>query len=113
MHIVEPLSYRENLSLMAGASLVLTDSGGMQEETSILGVPCLTLRENTERPIAVEQGTSRLVGNDPGRIRAAFCDAISGRWPSRQQIPLWDGNAGQRVAAAIADWLTNPSSLPA
>jgi UDP-N-acetylglucosamine 2-epimerase (non-hydrolysing) len=102
---VDPLPYRENLGLMADAAVVLTDSGGMQEETTVLGIPCLTLRENTERPITVEKGTSRLVGNDPERIRAAFAEVVAGRWRPGEAIPLWDGRAGERVAAALADWL--------
>ena len=101
---VPPLSYRENVSLMAGAAVVLTDSGGMQEETSALGIPCITLRENTERPITTEFGTSRLVGNDSLRIRAAFQDAIEGRWPAGEAIPLWDGHAAERVAKALEEW---------
>jgi UDP-N-acetylglucosamine 2-epimerase (non-hydrolysing) len=103
--VVKPLPYRENLGLMASAKLVMTDSGGMQEETAVLGVPCLTLRENTERPITLELGTSRLVGNDPGRIRAAFDDALAGRWPVGQTIPLWDGLAGGRISAALGEWI--------
>ncbi len=101
--VLSPLSYRENLGLMAGARVVLTDSGGMQEESSVLGVPCLTLRTNTERPITVEIGTSRLVGNDSDAIEAAFDDAVAGRWPRGSAIPLWDGHAGERVAAAIRE----------
>jgi len=100
-----PTPYLETLSLVAEASLVLTDSGGLQEETSVLHVPCLTLRENTERPVTVSRGTSRLVGNDPARIRGAFTDVLEGRWPPGGDIPLWDGRAGARVAGAIADWL--------
>jgi UDP-N-acetylglucosamine 2-epimerase (non-hydrolysing) len=73
----------------------------MQEETTLLGVPCLTLRSNTERPVTVEKGTSRLVGNDPAAIRKAFGDAVSGRWPRGEAIELWDGRAGERVAREI------------
>jgi len=102
---VEPLPYRHALSLMAGAAVVLTDSGGLQEETSVLGVPCLTLRENTERPITVERGTSRLVGNDPAKITRAFHDAVAGRWPRGQSIPLWDGEASVRLVTVLASWL--------
>jgi UDP-N-acetylglucosamine 2-epimerase (non-hydrolysing) len=105
LRVIEPLSYRENLGLMAEARLVLTDSGGMQEETSVLDIPCLTLRENTERPITITSGTSRLVGNDAGRIRRAFSDVLDGKWPASKGIPLWDGHAGPRVAAALEDWL--------
>ena len=103
---VPPCSYRENLALMAAARVVLTDSGGMQEETSYLRVPCLTLRENTERPVTTTVGTSRLVGNDPDRIRAAFRDVLDGRWPTGGDIPLWDGHAAERVAAELAAWVS-------
>ena len=100
-----PLPYLETVSLVSDAAVVMTDSGGLQEECSILGVPCLTLRENTERPITVELGTSRLVGNDGARIRQAFDDVRSGRWRQAQPIPHWDGHAGKRVAEALAGWL--------
>ena len=100
-----PLPYHESLSLVAGASVVLTDSGGLQEETSVLHVPCLTLRENTERPVTVELGTSRLVGNDPARIRPAFDEIMAGQWPKGAEIPLWDGRAGERVAREIVGWI--------
>jgi UDP-N-acetylglucosamine 2-epimerase (non-hydrolysing) len=102
---VGPLPYLETLSLMADAAVVITDSGGLQEEASVLGVPCLTARENTERPITVELGTSRLVGNSRDRILAAFRDLREGRWPKGQAIPMWDGSTGRRVASEIADWL--------
>jgi UDP-N-acetylglucosamine 2-epimerase (non-hydrolysing) len=100
-----PQPYGTNLSLLADAGVVLTDSGGLQEESAVLGVPCLTMRENTERPITVELGTSRLVGNDPERIRGAFAEVLQGRWRQGQAIPLWDGQAGARVAQELAAWL--------
>jgi UDP-N-acetylglucosamine 2-epimerase (non-hydrolysing) len=100
-----PQPYLDTLSLVSGASVVLTDSGGLQEESSVLGVPCLTLRENTERPVTVTLGTSRLVGNSPGRISAAFDEAVEGRWHRSQPIPLWDGHAGERVAAELVTWV--------
>jgi len=100
-----PQSYLDSLSLLSGAAIILTDSGGLQEESSVLHVPCLTLRENTERPATVTLGTSRLVGNDPARIRAAFDDVLSGQWPKGEAIPLWDGKAGERVAAELAAWI--------
>jgi UDP-N-acetylglucosamine 2-epimerase (non-hydrolysing) len=100
-----PQAYLDTLSLAAGAAALLTDSGGLQEEASVLGVPCLTLRDSTERPITVELGTSRLVGNDPDRIRAAFGQALEGEWPKGQPIPLWDGHAGVRVAEELSRWL--------
>jgi UDP-N-acetylglucosamine 2-epimerase (non-hydrolysing) len=108
---IGPLPYIDTLSLVSEAAVVLTDSGGLQEETSVLRVPCLTLRENTERPVTLTLGTSRLVGNDPLRIRTAFRDVVEGRWPPGQPIPLWDGQAGVRVAGEIARWVgvTTPS----
>jgi len=102
---VAPLPYLDTISLVAGARVVLTDSGGLQEETAVLGVPCLTLRENTERPVTIELGTSRLVGSDPERIREAFRQAIDGAWPAEHPIPHWDGQAGPRVARELAMWL--------
>jgi UDP-N-acetylglucosamine 2-epimerase (non-hydrolysing) len=104
LRVLEPLSYRENLCLMAAAKVVLTDSGGMQEESSILGVPCLTMRVNTERPITVEQGSCRLVGNDAEMIQAAFADAMAGRWRAAKEIALWDGEAAVRIAEEVERW---------
>jgi len=98
---VSPLPYRDNLCLMSGAKVVLTDSGGMQEETTFLKVPCLTLRDNTERPITVEMGTSRLVGNDPDKVRMGLEDVMQGRWPEGKDIPLWDGMAGDRIVRVL------------
>jgi UDP-N-acetylglucosamine 2-epimerase (non-hydrolysing) len=103
---VPPLSYLDNLSLLAGASVALTDSGGLQEETSVLGVPCLTLRDTTERPVTLDLGTSRLVGNDPMAIRAAFEDAVGGNWPAGQPIPLWDGQTSSRIVSELTAWLS-------
>ncbi len=103
--ITGPFSYRENLNLMAEARVVITDSGGMQEETTFLKVPCLTLRRNTERPITLEKGTSRLVGNDPEQIRDAFNNVLSGDWPAGEEIPLWDGRAGHQIADAISEYI--------
>jgi len=101
---VGPQSYIDTVSLVSEAAVVLTDSGGLQEESSILCIPCLTLRENTERPITLTLGTSRLVGNDPAQIRSAFADVLQGRWNAGQPIPLWDGKAGNRVATELAAW---------
>ncbi len=99
--LVSPLGYLEMLGLMAEARLVLTDSGGIQEETTALGVPCLTLRENTERPITVEQGTNTIVGTDGDAIRRAASDTLAngGR---RGRIPeLWDGQSAVRIATVL------------
>jgi UDP-N-acetylglucosamine 2-epimerase (non-hydrolysing) len=98
---VSPLPYRDNLCLMSGAKVVLTDSGGMQEETTFLKVPCLTLRDNTERPITVDMGTSRLVGNDPGKVTLGLEEVLQGRWPEGKDIPLWEGKAGERVVEVL------------
>jgi UDP-N-acetylglucosamine 2-epimerase (non-hydrolysing) len=102
---VPPIPYIDTLSLVANATLVITDSGGLQEETTFLGIPCLTLRDTTERPITVEHGTSRLLGGDVPAIEAAFGDVLGGRWPRGETIPLWDGTASRRIAAALATWL--------
>lgn len=105
MVLLPPQSYLEMLGLMAGASVVLTDSGGLQEETTALGVPCLTLRENTERPITVEQGTNILVGRDRDAILGAIQEILAGRG-KRGRIPeLWDGHAAERIAADLYQWL--------
>ena len=103
VRLLEPLGYLDFLKLLDSAALALTDSGGIQEETTVLGVPCLTLRENTERPITIEQGTNRLVGTDPRKILAGYRAALSAERNAR--IPeLWDGNAGRRIADIIVRW---------
>lgn len=103
--VLPPQGYLEMLGLMSAASVVMTDSGGIQEETTALGVPCLTLRENTERPITVEQGTNTLVGRSHEHILEALKDVlISGG--KRGRVPeLWDGRTGERIAAHLAGWL--------
>lgn len=106
LRLVEPQGYLAFLQLMAGARLVLTDSGGVQEETTVLGVPCLTVRESTERPITVTAGTNRVVGVDPAAVVAAAHEVLDRPPPPpREPPPLWDGRAGERIAAAIAGWL--------
>lgn len=107
-----PLGYLEMLGLMAKARLVLTDSGGVQEETTALGVPCITLRENTERPVTVEQGTNTLVGSDPERIRRAVQDVFATRGKAGKVPELWDGHAAQRIAAVIAAWAQQTPLIP-
>ncbi|MCP4398083.1 MAG: UDP-N-acetylglucosamine 2-epimerase (non-hydrolyzing) [bacterium] len=103
--LLEPLGYLDFLKLMTEAKLVLTDSGGIQEETTILHVPCLTLRENTERPITVQQGTNVLVGTDSQRIIAA-CRQILNEKTFRAKIPeLWDGNAAKRIVNILEEKL--------
>lgn len=105
LHLTEPLPYLAFIGLMAKAKIVLTDSGGIQEETTALGVPCLTLRWNTERPITITQGTNRLVGTDPAAIQSALDDLFAGRWQTGTRPPLWDGQAGTRIAAIIEAFL--------
>ena len=101
LRLVDPLGYLDFLKLMAHARVVLTDSGGIQEETTILGVPCLTLRENTERPVTVDVGTNRLVGQQPERILAAYRDVMAGRGAPGRTPPLWDGGASGRIVEVL------------
>lgn len=111
--IVDPLGYVDFLSLVRGAALVVTDSGGVQEETTMLGVPCLTVRPNTERPITITHGTNRLV--TPALLAAAADDALASgaQTPSGELPPLWDGQAGPRIARVIAAWLRGGNLSPA
>jgi UDP-N-acetylglucosamine 2-epimerase (non-hydrolysing) len=105
VRLVEPLGYLDFLRLYSGARLVLTDSGGIQEETTALGIPCLTLRENTERPVTVELGTNRVVGTDPERIVAEAEAALARdrqKEPPRTP-PLWDGRAAGRILDALLE----------
>ncbi len=103
LYSLPPLAYREFLDLMRGSSLVITDSGGIQEETTVLGIPCITVRANTERPVTVELGTNELVGCSPDAIYEAAGRALSGRWKKGIVPPLWDGHAAERIVAAVAD----------
>ena len=103
--VLPPQGYLEMLGLMSGASMVLTDSGGIQEETTALGVPCVTIRENTERPITVEQGTNTLVGISPQAIIDA-AEVILAGGGKRGRVPeLWDGRTAERIAAHLSAWL--------
>ena len=103
--LTEPLGYIDFLSLTSNARIVLTDSGGLQEESTALGIPCLTLRENTERPVTVTDGTNRIVGMRTQAILASFEDAMAGRVPPRRP-PLWDGQTGPRTAAVLTGFLS-------
>jgi UDP-N-acetylglucosamine 2-epimerase (non-hydrolysing) len=102
LHLVEPLGYLDFLALQQGARLVITDSGGIQEETTFLGIPCLTVRENTERPVTVTLGTNTLVGQDMGRLRGEVARILDGGARRGQVPPLWDGRAGERIAEVIS-----------
>jgi UDP-N-acetylglucosamine 2-epimerase (non-hydrolysing) len=116
IRLLPPAGYLDFIALQASARLVLTDSGGVQEETTVLGVPCLTLRANTERPVTLTEGTNQLVGRDPARIAAAARQVLnSGAAPRRPA--LWDGHAGQRIAAELLAGSDiarpRPTALPA
>jgi UDP-N-acetylglucosamine 2-epimerase (non-hydrolysing) len=101
LRIIPPVGYLDFLCLLSKAALVLTDSGGIQEETTALGVPCLTLRENTERPITISQGTNLLVGTDPAKIVAAAREVLSGKSKAGRIPPLWDGHASERIVEIL------------
>ncbi len=100
IRLLEPVGYLASIALQRGARMVLTDSGGIQEETTVLGVPCLTLRENTERPLTVTEGTNRVVGTDPAVILDAVANELANRTPARRP-ELWDGKAAERIVQAV------------
>jgi UDP-N-acetylglucosamine 2-epimerase (non-hydrolysing) len=102
--VIDPVGYLDFLQLLSGARLVLTDSGGIQEETTVLGIPCITLRQNTERPITVEMGTNTIAGTNSAEIVKAALIAIEGR-PDKSAPnvpPFWDGHAADRILDALA-----------
>jgi UDP-N-acetylglucosamine 2-epimerase (non-hydrolysing) len=102
LHLLEPTPYIEFLSLQSRATVVITDSGGIQEETTYLHIPCLTLRSNTERPITVEMGTNVLVGDSKERLDSELRKILSGNAKKGGIPPLWDGHAGDRIARIVA-----------
>ncbi|MEQ7011147.1 UDP-N-acetylglucosamine 2-epimerase (non-hydrolyzing) [Actinopolymorpha sp. B17G11] len=112
IRVVEPLGYVEFMSLVRGAAAVLTDSGGVQEETTVLGVPCLTLRPSTERPVTISHGTNQLVRAEtlPHALQAVLDRGALASWPVP---PLWDGRAGVRIAEILVSWLANAGTVPA
>lgn len=112
IHAIEPQGYLEFLGLSSAARLIVTDSGGLQEEATVLGVPCLTLRANTERPITVDVGTNTLVGDDPAHLPPLIDDVLAGRYKAGQRPPLWDGQARLRVAHEVTTFLAGRGHHP-
>ncbi|MCA1560017.1 MAG: UDP-N-acetylglucosamine 2-epimerase (non-hydrolyzing) [Acidobacteria bacterium] len=113
MRILEPLGYFEFLALVDRSALVFTDSGGIQEETTALGVPCLTFRDSTERPITITHGTNRLVGLDPIRVAAALADLLTGHARQVSVPELWDGHAAERIWTVLRQTRSARSDLAA
>jgi UDP-N-acetylglucosamine 2-epimerase (non-hydrolysing) len=103
VQVIEPLGYLDFLALNDQSRLVFTDSGGVQEETTALGVPCLTFRENTERPITVTDGTNQLIGLDPDRLAVVLDDLLAGRGPAGRMPELWDGRAAERILTVLQE----------
>jgi UDP-N-acetylglucosamine 2-epimerase (non-hydrolysing) len=101
--LLDPVGYLEFLALQRDADVVVTDSGGIQEETTFLGVPCLTMRKNTERPVTVSLGTNRLIGQDMQRLQSAVHDVLTSGVVPRQAPPLWDGRAAERIATELVE----------
>lgn len=105
--LLPPMGYLEMLGLMKNARVVLTDSGGIQEETTALGVPCITLRNNTERPITVDEGTNTIAGQDPEEILQVFEDVMQSGGKAGRVPEFWDGKAAVRIAQTIGKWMEN------
>lgn len=108
VHLTPPLGYLPFLSLTSQAKVIVTDSGGLQEESTALGIPCLTMRNNTERPITVDVGTSTLIGNDPDKLENSLLEVLNGTYKMGRCPELWDGHASERIAEAL---LAGPPDL--
>jgi UDP-N-acetylglucosamine 2-epimerase (non-hydrolysing) len=104
LRLLDPLGYLDFLALQRHAKLILTDSGGIQEESTYLGTPCLTVRENTERPITITQGTNVLVGQDMAKLKAETAKIMAGNFKQATVPDLWDGKAGERIAGIMATY---------
>lgn len=113
LRLLDPLGYLEFLALQRQAAAIITDSGGIQEESTFLGVPCLTVRENTERPVTVEVGTNVLVGRDMQRLKTEMTRILNGTFKSGGVPPLWEGKASERIASIIYNWgeVNSPSPV--
>lgn len=110
IRLLDPVGYHENVALMSEAAFVITDSGGIQEETSAMGIPCLTMRANTERPVTVTKGTNTLVGDDIELTARLIDEIAAGNYKSGEPIPLWDGHAAARVIDVLENvWMSQPS----
>ncbi len=109
IRLLEPIGYIDFMKLTMSSALVLTDSGGIQEETSVLNIPCVTIRENTERPITIEKGTNSLVGTDPSRIISAGLKALNADPQAHPGIELWDGKSAERIVPIMLDWFKKRS----
>ena len=105
LHIVEPMGYLEFNYLVERAKAVVTDSGGITEETTVMGIPCITLRDNTERPETCTVGTNELIGTDPAAIKPALDKLFAGEWKKGAIPELWDGHAAERIIKEIMDYL--------
>ena len=111
--MIDPLGYLEFVAVMERARVIFTDSGGVQEESTVLGVPCVTLRENTERPITVEVGTNELTGTDEGAIVRKGRRIIEGGGKAGCRPPLWDGQSGERAARCLIERALESEVAPA
>jgi UDP-N-acetylglucosamine 2-epimerase (non-hydrolysing) len=103
LRLADPMPYLDFLQIMAEARCVLTDSGGIQEETTALRIPCLTLRQNTERPVTVTRGTNRIVGTEPAAIYESWREVADGKWPAGELPELWDGKAAARIVRVLLE----------
>jgi UDP-N-acetylglucosamine 2-epimerase (non-hydrolysing) len=111
LYIVDPLGYLEFNYLVKHANAVITDSEGITEETSIMGVPCITLRDNTERPETITMGTNELIGTDPKAVKPAMEKLFAGEWKKEGEIPLWDGKTAERIVEVLVKTVLQPSEL--
>ena len=107
MQLVDPQPYLEFNYLVKHAKAVITDSGGVTEETTVMGVPCLTLRDNTERPETITAGTNELIGTDPSALKPALDRLFAGQWKRGSIPPLWDGHTGERIVAQLEQLLSD------